>query len=311
MKKLIVVLVALLVVVSGCSFQNEPKMVEEEVANLKQAEETKAEAHRVISKAREEFYHGLSSFADMDLNKSVYEIPLEDWPLKEKIIGYAFEAYNTGDETRLVNLLKEEGLYQKYQKISNKYNLAEQHRILRSSDTASVQSVTESFFDSYYDGDIFLCYGGGDGSSSSSGSGFGDLIPGIWKHSGFMDTDASDPSAPILSASDKTTSGFCVGYETKTKWAGEASVSVWRVSGRTAAKARAAVDYSRNYIGKPYNIFSTRKGDDQWYCSKVVWRGWLSQGIDIEPSPWFTDPWVTPTDLAEDSDTYWIGGDTQ
>ncbi len=310
LKKLLVILVGV-VLLGGCTVQNNVATVEQGVQEYQDIQQAKQNAHEVMAMAHEEFFRDVPSMGDVHPTVVGKELSVEAWGVKEFIIAYAFEAYNTGDTSKLVNYLKEQNLYERYQAISRKYDLDKQEQILTAKPVTGnlgMQSVTESFFDNYLTGDFFLCYG--DKSTDSSlGKSFGMLIPGIWKHAGIMDTQAPDRNAPVLSASNATTSGFCVGDETENKWANEASVSAYRVNGRTDSKARNGVDYAKQFVGQPYNILASRSSDTGWYCSKVVYRAWLSQGINIEPTPWITDPWVTPTDLADDSDTYWIGGD--
>jgi hypothetical protein len=88
----------------------------------------------------------------------------------------------------------------------------------------------------------------------------------------------------------------------------------------------------------PWSPLVSRKSNAEFYCSKVVYRGWLSQGYELEPHyssvtglPWITiwvfdhwdykkvwfvkiyypvfrrevikDIWVTPTDLDACSST--------
>jgi hypothetical protein len=136
------------------------------------------------------------------------------------------------------------------------------------------------------------------------------FIPGYWKHAGIMDCDSpKGDSQDILSASKETSSGFAVGWETRTKWSNETRVKALRVTGRTDANGKAAVIYARQFIGRPVTILTSRQANSHWYCSKLVYRAWLSQGKNLEPPPEWYDDWVSPTDLDEDNDTYYIGGD--
>ncbi|MCK4260129.1 MAG: hypothetical protein KAX49_14210 [Halanaerobiales bacterium] len=302
MKKILIALFSLLLI-SGCSFINKDvDNVGQSISEIKNIQAAKEEAHETFATAHEEFFDGVPSIVDR--GSDVESLSVEEWGVKEYIIGYAFEAYNTGNVTKLENFLKEQGLYEKYRAVVEKYDLEEQQNVLdMRPSTISTQSFPINDFDNYLDGDVFVCYGG-----SSSAKLIGFFIPGTWKHAGFLDTQAPDMNAPILTASDETTSGFCVGYETKLKWSEKTAVSVWRPYGRTYTKARAALNYSKQFVGKPYSVFTSRSSNDDWYCSKVVYRGWLSQGINLEDEGWL-DTWVTPSNLAEDGMTYWVGGD--
>jgi hypothetical protein len=146
----------------------------------------------------------------------------------------------------------------------------------------------------------------------------------------------------LLSASDKTDKYIAQpggvngrsGYDmVKGYWSETTEVAVCRVNGASTSKQRAALDYIVNsYMGKQFSFTTSREANDKFYCSKVVYRGWLSQGYELEPHyssvtglPWPTilvfdhweykkvwfvkiwypvfrqgflkDIWVTPTDL--------------
>ncbi len=242
-----------------------------------------------------------------------------DWDLKDRLIAEAWTAYYSGDASELERLLKENGLYDQAMKLIDTYELKEKESTLALpsglTDPAS-RSVGYSFFNTLYHGDVLVCYGG---SSSSSSTLLGLLIPGHWKHAGIWDYDRRDLSYSVLSASNETdyhqnNPGLLgrVGYESKEKWIGESAVAGLRVNGRTAAKAAAAVNYGKTFIGKEFNFFVTRDSNDQFYCSKLVWRCWKSQNIDLEYNTWYywRGQWVTPTDIWDDGDTSFIGGDS-
>lgn len=267
--------------------------------------EQKKEAQSIMDKAHEDFFKGV---ADQPSKSSGAK---EGFSVKDTIIGLAWNALYSGDTTELVSYLKETKLYQKYLEIVAKYNLTKCQEILDKPSGVTAtdsKSQSSSFFtsSSRYSGDIFLCTGGGSVAVI-----LGVLIPGHWDHAGMMDRAAPNSSAPILSASDETSHGFGVGYETINKWTKKSSVIALRVKGYTTSKGQGAVNYSKQFLGKPYNIFASRDSNSDWYCSKVVWRGWKSQGKDLEYNTWyyFRGVWVTPQDLYEDSDTYYVAGD--
>lgn len=61
-----------------------------------------------------------------------------------------------------------------------------------------------------------------------------------------------------------------------------------------------AVGYCENQIGEPYNMWSDRWSEDEWYCSKLVWRAWYEQGYDLEGRTY--EPrgtHVTPGDILD------------
>lgn len=205
----------------------------------------------------------------------------------------------------------------------------------------------------YINGDIFLKYdksssssSNSSSSSSSSGSNILNwLIPGKWGHAAFLDVDkrAEGGNNYLLSASNETdqpNDGKMgrVGYDrVDGYWSKATEIGIYRVKNLNISKRRAAIVNAANYINKPWSVNTTRSSNDEFYCSKIVYRGWLLQGVEIEPHkisgtnmPWpkvlsfwrwnrkkvgfiwitypefrwveITDFWVTPTDLADDND---------
>lgn len=72
------------------------------------------------------------------------------------------------------------------------------------------------------------------------------------------------------------------------------------VIGATAEEKAAAVSYATQQIGEPYDITSGHWTEDEWYCSKLVWRAWYEQGYDIEGR--YFEPrgtHVTPGDILD------------
>jgi len=275
--------------------------------------------------------------------------------LKEKVQAVAMEAQMTGDDTKLIEFLKANGLYEKYTAALAKYEVAKHAKSLsRKKKSIDVKSFSS---ENFIDGDIYLKYdnssvsngssGGSSGGSSSGGSGniFNWLIPGKWGHAAFMDTRKrlERGNHYLLSASNETdqdnngASGR-VGYDKIVGyWTDASEVAVSRVNGASPEQRRAAVEYSKQFIGSAWVPTLSRYSDDQFYCSKVVYRGWLSQGYELEPHkdsstglPWVSypefagwatvrvnrwfaysyptfrtveikDSWVTPTDLDQNN----------
>ncbi len=324
MKKLkcLIMLIISIPILSGCSQLFDTAVYpedfsDEELYSMKEkANESFLSAHDDFIAEIEEVSIYNSTTRSITNNNEELEIPLKD-----SIISAAWEAYYTDDLTDLNKLLEENGLNDKLQIIIDKYDLSEQQKILNmkskrlkygltGSDTVS-RKVSESFFNNsnFLDGDIFLSY---KISGSSSFLPVGLLIPGHWKHSGIYAKTkpfSSNKSYSILSASNKTSHGFAVGYESRIKWSEEDAVAALRVRGRTNAKALAAVDYGSQFVGREFSFSASRTSNDTWYCSKVVYRSWLSQGINLEPKIGFFDFHVTPQNIWDDSDTYWIAGD--
>jgi hypothetical protein len=307
------------------------------------------------------------------------ELEPNQYGLQEKIKALAFEAYNTNNTTALEQFLRTNGLYDKYQKICKKYNL-EYHAKNLSMRPKEKKLTDDQLFDGGWEaGDVLGCYtnsssgsvgllgwlvpgkwkhagfwdknmrnlgdrwcilsasskvkemgGVGNGSSgSNSGSSSGGSSNGSSGSSGSSGNSGSSGSSGGTG---------CVGYESTTQWANETEYTIERVSG--TSKGQAAINYSKLFLKTEFSFFTGRRDDDQFYCSKTVYRGWLSQGRDIEYQgdwgrklvfwrwscalkfrgkcrvsypefKWVPDPdiWVTPTDLIISSQTYYVGGD--
>ncbi|HAG08342.1 MAG TPA: hypothetical protein DCK87_02060 [Desulfotomaculum sp.] len=71
--------------------------------------------------------------------------------------------------------------------------------------------------------------------------------------------------------------------------------AILRVKARPGQK-KAAVDYALTQIGKPFFILAPKEEDRLWYCSKLLWRAYLDQGIDLDA---LNSYWVLP-------DSFWF-----
>lgn len=393
---------------NSCFNGNEP--VSADIKELDQSNwlQMRDAAQDAMSKACNEFYKGLPSAFDHKLtpkdvangtvegvteaptdsvawdkavidtvNEPAAELSPDQYGLKENIEALALEAYNTSDTTKLVQFLKDNGLYERYQEICDKYNLDYHAKNLAMRPKEKKLTDDQLFYGGWQAGDVLACY---TNSSSGSTGPLGWLIPGKWKHAGFWDKEIRDRGDRwcVLSASDKvwqtgkfgtgssgsasgSSSGgssngssgssissgsgssasgkaACVGYESSAQWSNETEFTIERVSG--SSNGQAAINYSRQFINRDFSFFTTREADDKFYCSKTVYRGWLSQGKNIEDQSnwgrklvfwkwtcgakvfgtcvfsypeykWVPDPdtWVTPADLINSSETYYVGGD--
>lgn len=66
------------------------------------------------------------------------------------------------------------------------------------------------------------------------------------------------------------------------------------------SKRTGARDFARAQIGKPYSVFASKADYSSFYCSKLVWAAWRSQGYDFDYNGGF---WVLPMDLVNSSGT--------
>lgn len=73
-----------------------------------------------------------------------------------------------------------------------------------------------------------------------------------------------------------------------------------RVSSASYSQKLAAVNYAKRQVDEPYKLASGRWSEDKWYCSKLAWRAYYEQGIDLEGRTY--EPrgaFVTPGDLLD------------
>lgn len=86
-------------------------------------------------------------------------------------------------------------------------------------------------------------------------------------------------------------------------WGGRSKVIRLGVKGSSPSKRFAAASWSEDQDGKPYNKnFFDKNREDKFYCSQLVWKAWLKQGIDIEKGS-VPNGAVTPADLVNSSNT--------
>ena len=67
------------------------------------------------------------------------------------------------------------------------------------------------------------------------------------------------------------------------------------------SKKKGAVSYAQLQLGEPYSLFTTRNSTSSWYCSKLIWAAYKSQGLDLEST--FNAMMITPGDLLESPHT--------
>jgi hypothetical protein len=70
-----------------------------------------------------------------------------------------------------------------------------------------------------------------------------------------------------------------------------------RLADWSAEVAQGAIDYAIAHIGTPYDysFFGGKDTEDKMYCSELVWRAYLSQGIDLDSNG---GPWVWPGEIV-------------
>lgn len=281
--------------------------------------------------------------------KEAIETELENFGVIAEIQRLAMDAKMTGDDTKLINYLKRNNLYELCQKKADESVIDDDREedewggfggSSGGSDGKHSLSVENLQSEDFIDGDIFLKHdksssGSSNNGNSSSGSNIVNFFIGHWGHAAFVDVEkrGNDKSYFLLSANVETEQGKSrVGYDKiKDYWSIATEVAICRVKNQSQYERKKSIEYAREFIGKPYNIACKRMSNSHFYCSKVVYRGWLSQGVELEPHNnwikifkfwrwnykkrigikwWYPefktiyikDPWITPNDLYYDND---------
>ncbi len=59
-----------------------------------------------------------------------------------------------------------------------------------------------------------------------------------------------------------------------------------------------AVEYARSFQGKMFFALAFKPGDRIWNCSKVIWKAYNEQGIELDESE---DLWISPDTFCDSS----------
>lgn len=87
-------------------------------------------------------------------------------------------------------------------------------------------------------------------------------------------------------------------------WGYKRGAFLVRPYGASSIQFSNAAAYAARQVGKPYSWdFFNKYRTDQFYCSQLVWRAWLSVGIDTETGS-IPNGVVAPADLVNSSNTY-------
>ncbi len=61
-----------------------------------------------------------------------------------------------------------------------------------------------------------------------------------------------------------------------------------------------AVDYAQNLQGKMFYALAFKPGERIWNCSKLIWRAYLEEGLDLDESG---DLWISPDNFYSSTNT--------
>ena len=279
---------ALVVIVTACN----DGIIDERDLSKATIPQTKEQASEQLDLAREDFYRQINS-----ASKSITNPP-EEMTLRDYITGLALEAGMSGDSSKLMTFLDDNGLKDIYDAVYESHNAEECNRILAERGS---RSITPDYANSFGIGTIFLWYGISPATEW--------LIKGHWKHAALRGINNLDKQT-ITAGSSVGNGPNGVNYYRYDQTIKDGNTSVWWVGGATAAHGQGAVNYAASQLGEPFGIMSAHDDTTAWYCGKIVWRSWYSQGWNIEEHDWDIDNYhILAQAIADDTDTYRIGGD--
>jgi uncharacterized protein YycO len=155
-------------------------------------------------------------------------------------------------------------------------------------------------------GDILLS------RSDSFFSAFQAWFGNFWTHAGIYVGDGKVIEAKGLDEGVTVTDITSWDYNPTVKDS-KSCVGLLRVKGTDVGKATRVISFIYDQVGDryglPINIFGSLKSYDSsssdWYCSELVWAGYMQVGTNIEytPDSW----WIWPQEIDDDEDTDAIG----
>lgn len=283
--------------------------------------ETRSYAEKQFAAANDAFRNLVESKCRSVSQDQIDPEDYSTWSPADRLEAAAWLGILNDDAEETIKIAKEYGIYKELMDIVKEYDLENCVNIRNAAARNAARSVTKEQIKNSLTGDIFLSHSYDSSQAGSSVALLNTLTRGYFKHAGIMDKRrSSDSDYCILSASNNNdhfkkgvSSGLgAVGYESMTTWSDSGiAVGAVRVKNTTAAQCNAALDAGKNWLGKPYGLSLDRDSNSSFYCSKVVYRCWLSQGRDLEYNTWYfwRGLFVTPQDLYDDSDTTYVFGD--
>lgn len=272
-------------------------------------------------------------------NPIIIASPDADVDLVSVVEMAAFQAEGSGDGTEFNELLTNAGLKDDFERIEEKYEV---NRSMKTLNTRTRRSYNTEMFrnDEFRTGDIVLRHGKKwtiPGEYKHGGL--------LNKKRAVEKKDYCIFSASGDADASRGLGGSCVGYERASKWIEKSpnKIGVFRVKGTSVVQGEKALAHIEPQRGKKYAVVKVQSGfywrkirvrkgwvkftikvpawrfwivpvnrtsTDKYYCTKVVWQAWKSQGKDVEWRNWsgIKGPWVTPADIGKDGDTERIAG---
>lgn len=286
--------------------------------------ETRSYAEQQFAAANDAFRNLVESKCRSVSQDQIDPEDYSTWSPADRLEAAAWLGILNDDAEETIKIAKEYGIYKELMDIVKEYDLENCVNIRNAAARNAARSVTkEQIKNLSKTGDIFLSHSYDSSQAGSSVALLNTLTRGYFKHAGIIDKrrisasdycilSASNDNDHFNKANSSLTNLGAVGYESTKKWSDSGiAVGVVRVNNTTAAQCNAALDAGKNWLGIKYGLTSARDSNSNFYCSKVVYRCWLSQGRDLEYNTWYflRGAFVTPQDLYDDSDTTFVFGD--
>lgn len=148
-------------------------------------------------------------------------------------------------------------------------------------------------------------------SRSSSLGTYGDILVSLIINSGSV--GFAGHAAIVSSDSSITIESYAKSWSPINKdgvqyynntWNNKSGALLIRPKNATSSQYTKASSYASNQVGKPYNWdFTNKNTTSKFYCSQLVWKAWLSAGIDCEKGS-IPNAIIAPADLVNSSNTY-------
>lgn len=152
------------------------------------------------------------------------------------------------------------------------------------------ESVIYAYMDSFLEGEI----GSGYGSPTAEPVSFAGLEPGDIVLGGYPNTAYGRFSHAGLYIGDNRVLEGYVDYGLNVQdvntYRNYSRVCLLRVNANPEIKKR-AVDYGLAYENEMFYPVAFKQGARYWNCTKIIWRAYMAQGIDLDE---INDLWIAP-----------------
>ena len=161
--------------------------------------------------------------------------------------------------------------------------------------TVSSGSVIHTYMASFVKGEIGTGYGKPTaGTVPFSQLEPGDIVLGGWPNTAY----GRFSHAGLYVGDDRLLEGYVdygLSIQATSTYAHYSRICLLRVNAPAEVKAK-AVEYALEKEKKMFYPLAFKDGDRLWNCTKIIWRAYAAQGIDLDE---IGDLWIAPESLAE------------